>query len=322
MLYGVLGAAVFVRVFRRRLDVNGDGNVDMDDCVEACGPRFPLATHVVESVFSSILMKIMITLYQILAPVASNLGVQFPPMVTSALKGFNFLSLDLFPELNLACVYNASYLDQIMFYCLWPIAVSFILLVLLPLIKATITCKNYFAVVNDFVGTFLFLTFVVFVSTSTQLFAYLKCDYFEDIGLSYLEKDYGVECYSPEYNDFLPFVVAMCLVYPVGTPLLYFVLLWRKKRILENPPPNTKACVVRNIEEDLISFLRKTHQRKTHFRRKTYGDGNFNVVAHGHKMELTDFDSETGVRAREQREFPRENTNLSTEEYVRQEKGQ
>ena len=118
LLYAVIGAAVFVRVFRRRLDVNGDGNVDMDDCAEACGPRFPLATRVVETVFSSILIKIMISLYQILGPVASNLGVQFPPMVTSALKGFSFLSLDLFPELNLACIYNASYLDQIMFYCL------------------------------------------------------------------------------------------------------------------------------------------------------------------------------------------------------------
>lgn len=54
----------------------------MDDCVDTCGPRFPLATRLVETLFSSTLIKIMITLYQILSPMASNLGLEFPPMVT------------------------------------------------------------------------------------------------------------------------------------------------------------------------------------------------------------------------------------------------
>ena len=77
-------------------------------------------------VFNGTIAKIFVTLYQILSPMASNLGITFPPLVTEALLSFGFLSLDIVPSLNLACIYEVSYQEKLCFYTLWPVVASLI----------------------------------------------------------------------------------------------------------------------------------------------------------------------------------------------------
>jgi hypothetical protein len=76
--------------------------------------------------------------------------------------------------------------------------------------------------------SFLFLTFLVLVGTSTKLFHFFKCDSFPEADggeQRYLFKDYSVDCNSYKYRATVLFVVLMIFVFPVGIPLMYLLLL-------------------------------------------------------------------------------------------------
>eukprot|EP00953_Heterococcus_sp_UTEX-ZZ885_P000568 828-Heterococcus_DN1.PRE.5 len=58
----------------------------------------------------------------------------------------------------------------------------------------------------------------VFVSTQTT-------------GESYLRADYSVECYTPQHKLYTAYAAVMTAVYPIGIPLLYAVVLRKKRRL-------------------------------------------------------------------------------------------
>ena len=55
-----------------------------------------------------------------------------------------------------------------------------------------------------------------FISTSTKVLSYFKCDEFADTGKRYLEKDYGLDCDGDRYKLFTGFGLIMIGVYPIG----------------------------------------------------------------------------------------------------------
>ncbi|EGB12426.1 hypothetical protein AURANDRAFT_61102 [Aureococcus anophagefferens] len=84
-------------------------------------------------------------------------------------------------------------------------------------------------------GAFLLLTFVVFPSVSTTVLRFYNCVSYEE-GFSdgstetikVLEADHDISCTSPSYKGiWSTYALAMLFVYPVGIPLLYWVLLFR-----------------------------------------------------------------------------------------------
>jgi hypothetical protein len=68
------------------------------------------------------------------------------------------------------------------------------------------------------VYVFLVFSFIVLVGTSSDIFAYFKCQTFFEVqpNESYLELDYGVDCNGARYKKYRPYVLLMLLVYPVG----------------------------------------------------------------------------------------------------------
>ena len=69
---------------------------------------------------------------------------------------------------------------------------------------------------------------------------YFKCNYFdeaeEDLGerKAWLYKDYSIDCYSTRYINYKFYAGAMILVYHVGIPLVYYLLLDQRRDILSN----------------------------------------------------------------------------------------
>jgi hypothetical protein len=53
--------------------------------------------------------------------------------------------------------------------------------------------------------------------------------------LAYLFRDYSIDCHSARYKLFVPYALSMILVYPLGIPGIYFVLLWSKRSTLSDP---------------------------------------------------------------------------------------
>jgi hypothetical protein len=90
------------------------------------------------------------------------------------------------------------------------------------------------------VGLFLTVTFLVLISTSSVLFQFMRCEPFtvpeEDGGGTYtfVMQDFSLNCDSTRYATYLPFCYLQMLIYPLGIPLLYSVILSQSSHILSN----------------------------------------------------------------------------------------
>ena len=90
----------------------------------------------------------------------------------------------------------------------WPIVVSLGLLGVAPalvVLKAAVASGDYAPLrhraayaeaAGAFVPPFLTMTFLIFMSTSTVVFSFYKCEHFEEMGARYNQYDYTVDCES------------------------------------------------------------------------------------------------------------------------------
>ena len=64
----------------------------------------------------------------------------------------------------------------------------------------------------------LLFSFVILIGTSSTVFEYFQCVYFKEANpaVSYLARDYSLDCASPRYRSYMAYAVAMLLVYPLG----------------------------------------------------------------------------------------------------------
>eukprot|EP00966_Prymnesium_polylepis_P304929 7045110-Prymnesium_polylepis.1 len=92
------------------------------------------------------------------------------------------------------------------------------------------------------------LTFLVVPSTATRIFKTFLCDAIEYDEVahetrSYLHDDLYLDCGSTEYHYTRNTAIAMLLVWPVGVPLMYSVLLWRSRsaHLTGIPTPLSRA---------------------------------------------------------------------------------
>ncbi|CAM9547220.1 unnamed protein product, partial [Laminaria digitata] len=74
----------------------------------------------------------------------------------------------------------------------------------------------------------------VFTSTSSAVLKTFACDNDVMEGESYLRADYSISCNTHKHGQFRKYAGLMVLVYPIGIPVLYFFVLWRKRELL-NP---------------------------------------------------------------------------------------
>jgi len=84
----------------------------------------------------------------------------------------------------------------------------------------------------------MLVTFLFLISSSTMLFHYLLCTEFaeaEDGTESYLTVDLSVDCDSATYKSYFAYVMIMILVFPIGVPSTYVLLLWQQRATLSDP---------------------------------------------------------------------------------------
>ena len=73
---------------------------------------------------------------------------------------------------------------------------------------------------------FLSLTYMVFASVSTTVFDTFNCERYGDDETFYMASDQSISCDDPTHKKYQGFAYVMIAVYPVGIPLLYFLLLY------------------------------------------------------------------------------------------------
>mmetsp|Transcript_38085 Transcript_38085/g.85056 ORF Transcript_38085/g.85056 Transcript_38085/m.85056 type:complete len:411 (-) Transcript_38085:203-1435(-) len=92
-----------------------------------------------------------------------------------------------------------------------------------------------------FIYLFLLTTFLIFISTSTTLFNFFKCHEFNEATMNgggpkrYLFRDYSIDCDSSRYSIYMIYAGLMILVFPIGIPLIYWMMLWEMRETLTSP---------------------------------------------------------------------------------------
>ena len=84
---------------------------------------------------------------------------------------------------------------------------------------------------------FLLITYIVVIGSSTKAILYFKCEAFvfpDGSSARYLAADMSIDCDGDEWNRHAFYAAAMILIYPVGIPLLYFVMVRRHRDILSD----------------------------------------------------------------------------------------
>ena len=68
------------------------------------------------------------------------------------------------------------------------------------------------------------------------MFEYFQCQVFEEADdQSFLSRDYSLSCLGARYNQWVPFAILMIMIYPIGIPLSYFVLLHAHRKTVSDP---------------------------------------------------------------------------------------
>ena len=105
--------------------------------------------------------------------------------------------------------------------------------------------------------TFLVVTFVLVPSTSTLIFKTFRCDrieYSASITYKYLHEDLSVSCFSDDYGNTRRVALVGCLVWPVGVPLMYAVLLWASRDALFTSTPTPLSRAIAFLSDDCKSY--------------------------------------------------------------------
>ncbi|CAM9835026.1 unnamed protein product [Pylaiella littoralis] len=77
----------------------------------------------------------------------------------------------------------------------------------------------------------LLVTFLVYSSVSSMVFQTFACETLDD-KVKYLRADYRIHCTDTKHKAFQVYAGIMIIVYPVGIPLLYAVLLFQRRDVL------------------------------------------------------------------------------------------
>jgi hypothetical protein len=115
---------------------------------------------------------------------------------------------------------------------------------------------------------FMLLSFTFLISASTAAFQYFKCHEFPEADggtRRFLYKDYAVDCDSARYKTYVPYALLMILIYPIGIPLFYWLMLRQHKHVLSD-----EEAVKREASEDFptighLTFLTQAYSSKYYY---------------------------------------------------------
>ena len=222
-------------------------------------------------VLSGPILRLLVSLYQVLRPIGAVFVVRWPPMYTELLDKigarrrqlehrsasctllltcshracigaieFEFVNLDMMP---LGCVVRLNAHHGFVLRTAGPLAFIGLLALFAQISKrkwqqAERASRGHEPQARrarsraDFFETSIFLLlFLIYPSTSSAIFNFFLCDRIED-GQRLLSTDYSIHCESPEHLTMRLYAFLMLGLYPFGTPLLYLYCFKRHGREL------------------------------------------------------------------------------------------
>lgn len=172
-----------------------------------------------------------------LAQFTTVANVQFPSIYASFLRYVKVVQLDFAWCKTLGCHLEMNFYHRLIAITLLP----FLVLAFLGTTYTIASRKHrhnghhLVTIRRRDLGALLVVTFLIDSTTSSLIFQTFVCDAVEDGGW-YLRADYSLQCYVAGQSErhthglFLIYASIMILVYPLGIPALYALLLFRRER--------------------------------------------------------------------------------------------
>ena len=220
--------------------------------------------------------KLAIGFFQVWTVRKSVYGVETPEELSRWLSVFDFLGFDLgvalFP--SWACLGDLRW--RIAFNALWPLGLMAAVCAAL-VSRELLMGRSARQSLLSSLRAAIFISFCVIPSVTRSLFLAFQCESFgfDDTTSpsetkSHLTASINVECSSDEHGRFVALASVFIVIWPVGMPLLYAVLLHRCRRAVREHQPSGLS-------------------RATHFLWKEYHDAYFwwELVELAKKLVLT-----------------------------------
>ncbi|CAM9547013.1 unnamed protein product, partial [Laminaria digitata] len=175
-------------------------------------------------------LKILVVVWQILTLSSSITGVEYPESYTIFLSWIEVVNLDIGHIFSASCVLpSANFYARLLLTTLTPLVLAVGLLLTYYVAKRRAGIGSAGVVKKRAAWSRH-----VFTSASTMVFNTFACDNAVGDGTSYLRADYSVSCESSWHTFFKGYATVMIVVYPIGIPVLYAVILWNSRELL-NP---------------------------------------------------------------------------------------
>ncbi|GMH83062.1 hypothetical protein TrST_g8014 [Triparma strigata] len=196
--------------------------------------------------------KILLSFSQILTSFEGVLEIRFPTVFEKFTRLLSStVKLDALQLARIDCIIDTDFYTSLITQTLLPICVSVLIFLGFLVAKfANRGARESQAQHADRAwSTFLALTYIVFASVSTTIFDTFNCNKIGDDPHFWLARDHSIDCKSPEHASFKTYASVMIMVYPIGIPLLYAVLLYRSQDRLVKPDRDYDPSISK------ISFL-------------------------------------------------------------------
>ncbi|CAM9381315.1 unnamed protein product, partial [Laminaria digitata] len=164
-------------------------------------------------------------------------NVTYPGVYQTVLSSLDIINLDIGSVVSAGCLWSSfDFHDRLIADTIWPLAVLGILGITYAIALRRNFGSDYSVrekVRNKHLSAVLFLMFLVFSSVSSTVFRMFACDSLDDGG-EYLRADYRILCTDAKHRALQVYAAIMIVVYPVGIPLLFAVLLYRHRVVLSD----------------------------------------------------------------------------------------
>eukprot|EP00808_Paulinella_micropora_P008041 g38888.t1 len=194
---------------------------------------------------STFKFKILISFIQIHIAIQNAVTITWPRGYVKFLSLLDFVQLDFIPWNSVSCVMNLSYFIQFAVSVTVPVAIFLLCLAIANLVycrdrlkwsrqqRAHPSAKPAPGMRREFIKGLLFAVFLVYPTLCRVVMEYVTCDYVVDRYL--LHVNYRVECFTGEWTKWSALWLASLILYPIGIPLVLFLLLLRIRTRQSDP---------------------------------------------------------------------------------------
>lgn len=176
----------------------------------------------------------------------------YPKVYESFLDGMSVLNFDLTSIFSLGCVVDTDFHDRMLMLTIVPI----VILGGLAATNAVAVRRNARSeaalkiVRHKHVSAILLLTSLVYSSVSSVAFHTFACEWLDD-DKYYLRAGYRIQCTTAKHQVLQICAGFMILLYPLGIPVLYVILLFEDRHDLRDRDGREENAVLKSTSSDL-----------------------------------------------------------------------